>query len=55
MEIEGYSDDEASGDEADDEECPQDKSVLARQGAHPKVLGKTDMIDWRRNISQPHH
>ena len=27
VEIEGYSDDEASGDEAEDKEYPQDKSV----------------------------
>ena len=40
VEIEGYSDDEASGDEAEDKEYPQDKISSPLQGAHPKVSGK---------------
>ena len=57
VEIEGYSDDEASSDEAEDEEYPQDKSIWPFKVPALRFQGKTytDMIDWRRNISQPHH
>ena len=48
MEIEGYSDYEASSDEAEDEEYPQDKSVWAFKMPTLMFQAKTytDMIDW---------